>query len=432
MRPDTAGTRPAPPAVESVPHLPPWLEATLTPSAPPAPQPGASRELVARPEHGWSREERRRRRARLRLAKRVLAVGAVLSLVAAVFTGVQGGVGPAKRAAAPVTRSEAGRTLLWLQNDGTRLEWAILLVAAAGGGGEVLFLPAGLWAEVPGRGPATLADAPDAATAALVVGNVVGVRVDTWLSADLAGLEDLFGRLRTLAVDVPADIVAAQSGGEDRTVFEAGRQELDAKAVVTYLSARTDAGELGRLARQKVVWSAVFGRFRGDPEGAGNLVKADLRLAPAGNDPGPAAAVLDELAADTAGIRYGVLPVVAGGPGAGGRETFKLDVKSLPGLRERMPARVVLDPSRPRLELRAPPAMAGGAAARVAPQSFRLVLSTDETDLPDVTRIIYYRESERGAAVKARRRLGAGVLVRERTTQDVVDVTVVVGADLGQ
>ena len=144
MRPDTAGTRPAPPAVESVPHLPPWLEATLTPSAPPAPQPGASRELVARPEHGWSREERRRRRARLRLAKRVLAVGAVLSLVAAVFTGVQGGVGPAKRAAAPVTRSEAGRTLLWLQNDGTRLEWAILLVAAAGGGGVALSPPGGV------------------------------------------------------------------------------------------------------------------------------------------------------------------------------------------------------------------------------------------------------------------------------------------------
>lgn len=359
-------------------------------------------------------------------------MGVVLALAAAVVVAVRESGSPEKRAPARATRPKDGRTLLWLQRDGSALAWAILFVADAGGGGEVVFVPAGLWAEVPGRGPATLADAADPAAAALVVGNAVGARVDTWLSGDLAGLEDLFGRLRTLTVEVPADIVAAQAGGEDRTVFEAGRQELDAKAVVTYLSARTDAGELGRLARQKAVWSALLARFAKNPEGVGNLVEADLGLSPAGNDPRPAAAVLEGLAAAPGDVHYAVLPVVAGGTGRNGEETFKLDAKPLVGLRRLLPTRVVLDPDRPRLEVRAPAALAPAVATRLAPVSFRLVLSTEEANLPDQTRIIYYREGERGAAQRAQRLVGTGVLVRERTTQDVVDVTVVAGADMKQ
>jgi hypothetical protein len=46
-----------------------------------------------------------------------------------------------------------------------------------------------------------------------------------------------------------------------------------------------------------------------------------------------------------------------------------------------------------------------------------------------VTQVIYYDPDERAMAEKVRAALGVGVLVRNRTQTDVVDVTVVVGKD---
>jgi hypothetical protein len=394
------------------------------------PRPG---EMIAVPTRAVSRRELAVRRARMRRATAVFVVAALLC-VAGVFVTI-----PRSRTdrATPVpARPTDGTTVLLLQT-GTGCGFAAYtpqscltaatLFVTRPGGGSVLFIPPGLRAEIPGRGPGPITDVTDPAVAALTISNSLGVRIDYWLHGgdDLVG--SLFGRL-----GVPARLDVPESVEDGAWSVAPGVQEFDPADVTAYLRAPAEGGELDRLARHADVWKAFFAAVGDQPDRAGDvLAVSQVRSAGAG-DVDAAALALSGLAASAHGLEYGVVPVTSSGPDDHGRETFRVDATGLDRVTATLPERVVLAASRPRLEIRAAdPASAQDATFALVPSLGRLTLSTPISTAPAESVVVYYSDAVRRVAEDIAVRLATDRVVRDRSDQVVVDITVVVGTRAG-
>lgn len=389
-----------------------------------------------------TRVERNRLTVRLNRARRVFVLGVIVCLAAAV-------VGLVRSRPAPVAATEAGlrpaqgSATLLIQKDGAALTSVTLLITQPGGG-RVVFVPTGVAAEVPGVGKATLAaSAADPAIVAATVADMLGVRVEHWIETDSAGLEQLFGAFGTLDVQVPVDLVAVRSAvrpgpGVDPALtarsfaLRAGRNELGAGESVAYLNALTADGELARLARQADVWKAFLARLHDEPTRATALLGANRLLSSDDLDMRHAGAVIGGLAgADH--VDFSVLPVTATARAEDGAETFRLDQATVDRTVATFPSDLVVPAARPRLGVTvgkgvSPPALAGVLVGTV-PGDYDLVLSSTADAAYDETLIVYYRESQRGAAEAFRERIGFGRVLKDPRDQDLMDVMVTLGAD---
>jgi hypothetical protein len=376
-------------------------------------------------------ERRRRRHQRERLRRqRRLAVVLVLVAIAGTLVLVQrvreggggGGTGAADGATAGSGTRIAPVLLTEALPDG-RAGWLTALVPAVGGkGGGILLIPSGTMAEVPSLGLDPVGNALAAGGASRLLftaENVVGASLGTVDQLDAARLAALVRPAGALTVEVPDRVEDVLASGRVQVLYEPGPNRIEPDEVSQFLGVKGRSNDLARLARHQAFWDAWLTR----------LAK-DAKLRPdAGSPLGKA---VTALARGEWQVR--VLPVQAVGTLDTGDDIYRVDRDELPAVVTKIfPDTRVAAGARPRVRIlngTGELELAQRVAQVLVPAGIEVTLTGNANPLgQQVTQVIYYDPDERAMAEKVRAALGVGVLVRNRTQTDVVDVTVVVGKD---
>lgn len=287
----------------------------------------------------------------------------------------------------------------------------------------ILFHPS-LLTTLPGYGEHVLANAYRFGGEDLIATtarNLLGVRVDgivTMSTADLAGLV-----AEPLVVDLPVELVVAD-GTSQVVVAGTGPVGRDGQAIARLM---TDAGlgtELDLLQRQGAAWAALLALAADDEVFAEAL---------GGGAPG---AVRDAIAAVATGDPIvTIVPATRIEP-SGNEERYQLDGADVgPFVDQHMSFLQLEDEPRVRVEVLNGNGRIGTTqpvAAQLARAGFRVVL-TDNADSSDhtTTLIIAQGTEYQQAALDLRALIGLGdVSVEIHQPSGVVDVTIIVGADL--
>jgi hypothetical protein len=379
-----------------------------------------------------SSDERFRRRKQQRRVRRQRYLVAVVFLAALAGTlvlvnGVRGGDGggassgddggaaAAKATVAPVLLTEAGPT--------GRAAWLTAVVPGTGGkGGTLLFIPPGTMAEVPSLGlePVGNALAVGGGSRLLFTAeNVVGASLGTVEQLDAARLAGLIRPAGALTVELAARVEDVLPSGRVQVLYEPGPNRIEPDEVSRFLAAKGRDNDLARLARHQALWDAWLRRLADDSD-----------LIP---DPGtPLGKALTALARGRWQAR--VLPVEAVGTLETGDDIYRVDREELATLVRRVfPDAGTGSGVRPRIRIlngTGELELAQRVASVLVPAGVEVTLTGNADPLGQrVTQVIYYDPDERPVAERVRAALGVGVLVRNRTETDVVDVTVIVGKD---
>ena len=381
------------------------------------------------------------RRRRERRDLRYQAGVAVIALVAGVAAGIAGEPrstsaaqtggrdDEASTTSAPVdgevVKPSRARTLLLGHVDPDGLLDLLVGVAIAEGHeiGEVLLFPTATMVEVPSLGTQALADVgrmgarrgPDLLHT--TVENALGAAFGDLLVEDDAGLIALLAVAGTMTVDFERAIRVDDDAGT--LAFTSGSTEIDAATAMRLLVAPGGSGELDHLVTVQEVmegWLAA-------------IADADTGEATVAVEPAARPLVI----ASRAGIRYDTLPVVS--VASGGEESFTIrrdDARSL--LERTMQWTLLGDEPRPRVEI-----LNGTGEVGVTQSVAELIVRdgvevTLTGNLPGFgaanTQVVYYRDDGAAIAEDLARSLGVGSVVRAPRPVDVIDVTIVVGADL--
>jgi hypothetical protein len=309
------------------------------------------------------------------------------------------------------------------------------------GEGTVLFVPPSTVADVPGHGSFGVGEAfafGDAALVGVTLENLLGIQIDEVVDLSRQEWGALLGRVGGYEIDVPSALSTPEAqGGQLR--FEEGRQHLDGERLAEYLAFRTDGeSELDVLPRLQRVLQGLLDAFAADPDQAGRVLV----------DSAPLLGVQDvELVRDLfLGLaearsedRLAMLTLPVSPLAADRTDAYRVDADRLQRLvDDRLAA------SRPDDETGAgrslqvlngvgTPGVGQAVAQRLQPGGYRVLLTgnADSFDY-DTTRIVIYDDSPEQLAVARdiRERLGVGEIERSGMPQSVVDVTIIVGADL--
>lgn len=366
--------------------------------------------------HSREARQRRRRPFVLLVVAFVLAAGGAVAWNVTRHDGDDTGTGPPSKA--PVATTPRTGLLIERTLDG-RLGGLTLLVDR-GRRGDVVFLPPGTMVEAPSLGLVPLRETLEPGRNDLLVAtveNLLGTRVDVGADVTIAQLADAVRPAAPLRVEVPAPV---ERGAGDRveTVFEAGPADLAPEQVGDFLDlpGKTD---LDRLVRHQAFWEAWLAAIRRDPSAgpASGTVPPALRQQ------------LLRLAAGA--VEYDVLPVraVGGAEGLYQVERAQLDDaigRILPGTRtwaQRITVQVLNGTGKPGVtEPLIGPLVDAGARVALTGNADRFGYTT--------TQVLYYEDTHADDARKIQAALGIGQVVKSRSAQRVVAVTVVVGADL--
>ena len=415
------------------------------PGAPPAPSPAPAAPAsprVALPEVGTGERRARRDRRRARGRRRSLAIaagaGALLVLLAVVALVVRGGDGgdEARRsveaAATSVVPEEsappvsAPRSLLVQQGAGGELvSVTVLVVDESGAGGRLVFAPVGTMVEVPSFGLNPLREAFALGGLPLLqqsAENLLGIVFD---QVSLVGAEELAALVEpagVLAVELDASVEVVADGGRVETLFPAGVVDVAPDGVARLLEVRGSGNDLERLVRHQALWQAWLAAVAGNDAAA---------------PPADVAGGLGETVAALAagGVGYDLLPVEVLATGTGPTDDLyavqaeELEVlvaevapgSTLPSA-DRVRVQVLNGTGAPGLSQQVQPALAAAGAV------VSLTGNADRFDY-QVSQVVFYRDEDLEAAQAVQRALGVGEVVRSLVPLDVVDVTVVVGAD---
>lgn len=330
---------------------------------------------------------------------------------------------PGQRDAEAVEVSTAGTTALLVQTDGAGDSVGFTMVSLhESGEAVVMFVPASLMVEVPGIGLDTLTSATrigGVELSSLALENLLTIGFDHVVELTPADLTELTRTFDPLLVENPRRLDQATDRDRIEVLYPAGALLLEASDTADYLARRSvGESELQRLVRHQEFWDS--------------LLMARSEVVSEQRDPSiDFDDYLDELAARGDDIEYRILEVdLVGGEG----ELYSIDRQSLDSVVGR------LDPSRAGTESRIAvqllngvgrPGLAAPIARLVNPvgASVELVDNAARFD-HEVTQIVYYRDEQLAAAVDIRDALGVGEVVKQLDPIDVVDITVVVGADL--
>jgi hypothetical protein len=391
---------------------------------------------------------RRRRRNRLVLA----TAGVLLAVVALVVPlGSRGRnpnpTPPTAAVTEPAVPDQATLLLVRHATDGGPATGTTLLAAGPGNAeAAVIFLPVGTLLDLPGHGLDRLGLAQQYGGGALVeasVENALGVAIDHVAAVSDSGLAALLGRTGGLTLDVPDRLIARADDGTASVRFEPGAQVLDGPRLVEYWAfVQRGEDELAALPRQQAVLARLFTALREEPALVDRLVADGApQLATDASAEwlrGLFAALGDAAAAGR--LTYLLLPVEPfGGAGPDGGATFRLRDDEAAQLVENVladsrPGENVVQPLRVQvLNGVGVPGVGQEVDRRLEGLPLRVV-RTDNARSFDFTetRILIYDESEasRAAARRVRDALGVGTILLSRQSQTVVDLTIVVGADL--
>ena len=397
---------------------------------------------VVLPEVGGG-ERRARRSKRRHLGRRraigygATVAGLVLALVALVAFGYDNlrAVGdepaPLEATGTSVVPDEPGepappRALLVQEGaEGEVVSVTVLVVGPTGAGGNLVFAPVGSMVEVPSFGLNPLRDAFALGGLPLLqqsAENLLRIVFDQVALVTAEDLEALVEPAGTLVVELASAVEVVSEVGRVQTVFPAGPVDVPPNAAAALLEVRGSGSDLDRLVRHQAFWEAWLAAIEGDPsavppaEGASGIgaVVAALAAGDVGYDLLPVEVLAtgtgpdDDLYAVQGDDLEALVAEVAPGSSAGAADRIRVQVLNGTGV--------------PGLAQEVQPSLAPAGAI------VSLTGNADRFDY-EVTQVVFYRDEDLRDARAVQRALGVGEVVRSLVALDVVDVTVVVGAD---
>jgi hypothetical protein len=247
---------------------------------------------------------------------------------------------------------------------------------------------------------------------------VVGASLGSVEQVDGARLADLVAPFGALTVEVPERVEEVLPGGRVRVLYEPGANRLEPADISAFLAAKGRANDLARLARHQAFWDAWLARIADDPR----------LLRDRSSALGRAVAVL---ARGRWQVR--VLPVESVGTLETGDDIYRVDRDELAKVAPEVFPESRTAGARPRVRIlngTGELELAQRVAQKLVPAGVEVTLTGNADPLGQrATQVVYYDPDERAMAERVRSALGVGVLVRNRTQTDVVDVTVIVGKD---
>lgn len=307
--------------------------------------------------------------------------------------------------------------------------------------GTVLFVPPSTVADVPGHGSFGVGEAfafGDAPLMGVTLENLLGIQIDEVLDLSRQQWEALLGRVGGYEIDVPRPLSAPEElGGQLR--FEQGRQFLDGEQLAEYLVFRSPGeSELDVLPRLQRVLQGLLDELAADPDQAARVIEDSAEVLGV-EDTDLVRDLLVGLARSRGQQRLAMLTLPVSPLASDRTDVYRVDEERLERLvDDRLAA------SRPDDETGAgrslqvlngvgTPGVGQIVAQRLQPGGYRLLLTgnADSFDY-DTTRIVIYDDSPEQLEIARdiRDRLGVGEIERSGMPQSVVDVTIIVGADL--
>jgi len=401
------------------------------------------------PRRAALRQKRSRDRRKRLTAATVAGAMATLLAVSGAFLFVSGRddneEAPAP-AASPSERDRITTTLVFgtrEQNESAGALWLTLLTFdRESRTGAIVYIPAHVAVEVPGRGLQGLGDAlASGGTPLLLVSaeNLLGVEIDRYLELSDNDAELLFGATGPLSVDVPEEVRVSAGRGRARLLFAEGPQQLNPSFLVRLLyvvGTEGDDAELG--LRHIAFWHALFDAFAEEPENlAGAVRSAGGALAESDAGPGDHAQLLSAIAGLSSGERR-IVPLPVTQVSVGGSELYAADAAEVQAFMAGTIGLADADNEDVRVQVlngNGVPGIGQQVAEQLVGAGFRVVLTGNARRLNyQRTLIITYDDSDEGRAVaqRARSLLGVGEIQVSVQEQGIVDLTIVVGKDFLQ
>lgn len=346
-----------------------------------------------------------------------IVVAAIVGVVIA-MVGSLGGGGDETPTTSVVPAGElAGETLLLLQNDadGTLSAATLLVVGPSGEGGDIVYVPPGTLVEAPSLGLVSLRDSAREGGADLVgqtLENLFGQAFDSLVTFGPGELIAAVEPAGVLTVDLPAPVEARSADGRVEVLFDEGEVAVAPEEVPALLEA-PGGSDLDRLVRHQAFWDGWLAQIAAGAE------------PPPGESLGPVAAALAD-----GEVTHRLLPVQAV---AADGDLYQVDREQLAlVVAEVLPQATPVD-ERVRVQVlngTGTPGLAQQVAPLLVPAGATVTL-TNNADRFDyaTTQVVFYDDAQEAAARRIRDALGVGEVVRSRTPLDVVDITIVVGAD---
>ena len=319
----------------------------------------------------------------------------------------------------------AATTALLVHTDGSGATTGFTVASInSPGGADVVFVPASVMVEIPGFGLDTLLVAGQYGgieLASLTVKNLLTIDFDHVVELTPAAMSELTRSFDPLLVENPGRIDVVNNDDRIEVLYPSGAMLLRSRDTADFLARRAlEESDLDRLVRHQQFWRAYF-IARADVVGDSVDVDSDLE------------AFFDQLASRRQDTDYRILDVQLIG---GEDEIYGIDRGALPFvIAELLPDRS------PDVPPTAVQLLNGVGSPGIAPPiaellvnvgaSVRLSANASRFD-HEQTQIVYYREAQFESATAIRDALGVGEVVKALEPIDVVDVTVVIGADLAE
>jgi len=354
----------------------------------------------------------------------VVVVAVVAGLVAAAL-----GSRPDQQARAlghptPTTAAPApakARTVLFA-HVGANHRLDLLAVAGVGVGGRVgsvIFVPTTTLVQVPSFDTQALVDVPRLGNSTLLattVANALGLHFNAVIVIGDTRLTQLLAPARRLDVKFGRAVQVDDAAGT--LAFTPGRARISASDATRLLIGPDTAGTLEHLVTVQAVLQGWFERLR-----APSVARATVRVA---------RPVRDLVALAHATVGFDTLPVDVLSSGSVARyELRQPDAAAL--VRADFPYALLSSGSRPRVELlngTGAIALTQAVARRIVPAGGEITLTGN---VPGFgirhTSVVYYRGADLPAARRLVSALGVGSVAFGNVPIDVVDLTVVIGAD---
>ncbi len=321
-----------------------------------------------------------------------------------------------------VIREQMRTTLTVQTSDAGVVRFAMLSgIDPKSAAATVVFIPAATVIEIPALGlqPLTnLLQSSDATALATNLANALGVRIDHTAVLSEADLAKVFAIAPRIAVAVP-EAVTVDDGV---ATLQPGENQIASSIAAQLVSGQDSRGALAHFATVQAVLEGWFGALRAEPD----LIAAGAEVT--------GAAGLLRLSGFSEGLQFNTLPVAS--VAAGDVERYEVDESEANGLFDERfaSARLGIRGQRVRLELLngvGTPGLVQLVANRVVPAGGNVILTGNSVRFGETTtKVVYYRDIDAQAARALVELLGEGAVAKDASPVSVVDITIVIGADL--
>lgn len=383
--------------------------------------------------------------------RRKTAAGVAFALVAAASTALVATIAvrriaepePTPRVASVAPEDTIDTLLVFGTREGSdpseALWTALLYYDKTEDSGGVIYIPAHVATEVPGRGLHALTDALSSGGIPLLLvsaENLLGIDIDQYLELSDKDALLLAEEIGELTVNVPLEVRVHAGRGRTRLMFAEGPQLLDPRFVVALLY-RTGAGsddvELGN--RHLAFWDGLLEHYAGDPTRLADVFEiAAPALLESNASASEQARLFERLASLGQGeLTLGSLPVSQ--LSVGGDELYQADAEELDEFLDDTLGETRAASHSTRIQVlngNGVPGIGQEVATKLIGHGFQVVLSGNAPRLNyKKTLIVTYDASPEGREIadKARELLGVGEVQISAQEQGIVDLTIVIGKD---